>query len=70
MDKIKNVLRLAALTAAMFAVFMSFDVPPAEAAAGMRICPNSSIKCNVTVDDITVRSEKGKYDDAVIITPH
>lgn len=45
---------------------------PGESNSQTRVCPNSSIKCNVTVNHpehgkITVESEKGPNDDSVIL---
>jgi hypothetical protein len=59
-------------------IFLSFMLigftltMPTESNSQTRVCPNSSVKCNVTVNHpdhgkITVESEKGANDDAVII---
>lgn len=44
----------------------------AQSAMGTKICPNSSVKCNVTFTtekhgEVTVESEKGKNDSAIEI---
>lgn len=56
-----------AVTVVVFGLFT-----PTEVSSQTSICPNSSIKCDVTFDhpdhgEITVSSEKGKDDSAVII---
>lgn len=45
---------------------------PGEAYSDTKICPNSSVKCNVTFEhdeygEITVESEKGENDSAIVI---
>lgn len=63
----KTLFMLCAVAAIAFTTTRLF----ATAGAGMTFCPNSSVKCDVTLTEIdgkttTVHSEKGKNDDSIV----
>ena len=67
--KAKIAILAACLTLPLFGIEL---YTPDDADSQTRVCPTSSVKCKVTFEhpvhgEITVDSEKGSNDDAVII---
>jgi hypothetical protein len=65
MKRIKSILIIVALGVLLFP-------QKAESSMKTKVCPNSSVKCNVTFTteehgEITVESEKGKNDSAIVV---